>query len=190
MSTNKSQCVIGPIDAQSRVGRNPFARPGVSGNRWIKFGCDGQIPAKYLGKVQKAVTFAYELNNRKMFRQNFEAVVKQLAKGKTRSYLDALDTITINLADTSTDSIVKKEMKDALEAKKQDPTYQIEGGFTIGTTGRVFIREFALANWSEMEIAGLISHEATHVAGAPGDLISELVLAILDKYGYRRRPID
>lgn len=188
MSKRKSKCVIGPVDIQTRGGRDPFAGPGIPGNRWISFGCDGEIPIKYKSKVEKSARLAYALNNKKAFTQYFDKIVKTVAKGKTRSYLDALDAITINLADTSTDPVVKKEIKDTLEAKKIDPLYQIEGGFTIGMTGRVYIREFALRDWNEMQIAGLISHEATHVAGAPGDGFTELVLATLDQYGYSRHP--
>lgn len=190
MSKEKSKCVVGPIDTQTRRGRDPFARPGVSGNRWMRFGCDGQLPDKYRSKVEKAVRLAYALNKKKKFIQKFDKIVTKLSKGKGRSYLDALDAITLNLADTSTDPVVKEEMKDALVAKKQDPSYQIEGGFTIGTTGRVFIRDFALKNWNETQIAGLISHEAAHVAGVPGDMFAELILAALAQYGYSRAPVD
>jgi hypothetical protein len=188
MSDGKSKCVVTTADRASRQGRDPFARPGQPGNRWLQFGCDGEIPAKYKGKLEKAVELAYKLNNKKLFVETFDKLVKGTAKGQTRSYLDALDAMVVNWAEGSSDAAVQKEIKEALEAKRQDPKYQIEGGFTIGMTGRVYIREFALKDWTERQLAGLISHEATHVAGAPGDLFTEVILAGLDAHGYPRRP--
>src|SRR5215831_11967167 len=44
----------------------------------------------------------------------------------------------------------------------------IEGTAGSGTTGNVYLREFAMKGWTERQLAGLISHKATHVAGAPG----------------------
>jgi len=188
MGKGASQCVVGPIDVPTRGGRDPFARPGAPGNRWLNFGCDGEIPAKYRQKVEQAAALAYALSQKRIFVQTFDKIVTKVAKGQPRSYLDALDAMTLNFADTSTNPVVVKEMAEAVEAHKQDPKYQIEGGFTIGLTGKTYIREFALRDWSAKQIAGLISHEATHVAGAPGDLFTEVVLATLDQYGYPRHP--
>jgi hypothetical protein len=188
MSDGKSRCVVTAADPSSRQGRDPFAKPGQPGNRWLQLGCDGAFPDKLKAKVEKAVDLAYQLNSKKVFVDTFDKLVKGTAKGTTRSYLDALNAITLNLAEGSSDPKVQKELKEALDAKRQDPTYQIEGGFTIGTTGRVYVREFAVKGWTERQLAGLISHEATHVAGAPGDLLTEVVLAGLDAHGYPRRP--
>jgi hypothetical protein len=188
MTKGKSKCVVKPVDVVSRKGRDPFAQPGGPGNRWVRFGCDGEIPKKYKGKVEKAVRLAYALNNKKVFTDTFDKILSKVAKGKARSYLDALNAMTLNYAETSGNPIVKKEMKEALAAKKADSQYQIEGGFTIGITGKVYIREFVLKDWSETEIAGLISHEAAHIGGAPPDILTELILAALDQYGYRRHP--
>lgn len=186
--TDKSKCVVGPADAQTSQGRDPFAKPGEPGNRWLKFGCSGEIPVKYRTKVQKALALVYQLGKSKNFTQEFDRLVSGVArdKSKTLTYLDALNAITLNLADTSTDTVVQQEMKDASDAKKADPTYRIEGGFTVGRTGQVYVREFALKDWTVEEIASLISHEAAHVAGAPADMLTEVVLVGLDKYGYRR----
>ena len=188
MSNGKSKCVVTVVDGQSRQGRDPFARPGMPGNRWLQFGCDGAFPGKLQAKLEKAVDLAYQLGNKKPFTDNFDKLVAAATKGKTRSYLDALNAMTLNLAEGSSDKTVQQEVKDALEAKRQDSNYQIEGGFTIGTSGQVYLREFAIKGWTERQIAGLISHEATHVAGAPGDLVTELLLASLDSFGYPRRP--
>lgn len=183
----KTQCIVGPIDKSTRSGRDPFAPPGFSGNRWLKFGCDGPIPAKHRVKVEEAVNLAYKLNDNTQFRQGFDKLLKALAPGTPLSYLDALNMTVLNLADTSANSLIQQEMKDALEAKKQDPNYQIEGGFTVlSMPGQVWIRQFALKGWNVKHLAGLISHEATHIAGAPGDLGTELLLATLDLVGYPR----
>jgi hypothetical protein len=186
MSDPVSKCVVGPIDKATRAGRDPFAPPGVGGNRWIKYGCDGPIPAKHRSKVEEAVNLAYALANKPAFTQMFDKLIQKLSPQGGLSYLDALNRISLNLAETSTNSIVQQEVQEALEAKRLDPTYKIEGGFTIGRTGQVWLRQFALKDWTTRHIAGLISHEATHVAGAPGDLVAEVVLAGLDRYGYAR----
>ncbi len=188
MSNGKSKCVVTVADGQSRQGRDPFARPGMPGNRWLQFGCDGAFPDKLQGKLDKAVDLAYQLANKKQFTDTFDKLVAASAKGKTRSYLDALNAITLNLAEGSADKTVQQELKDAIEAKKQDSNYQIEGGFTLVATANVYLREFAVKGWTERQLAGLISHEATHVAGAPGDLFTEVLLAGLDAFGYPRRP--
>jgi hypothetical protein len=182
----KSQCVVTVIDNQSRQGRDPFARPGMPGNRWMQLGCDGAFPTDLQKKLERAVDLAYQLGHRKTFVENFDKILAKTAKGQPKSYLDSLNAMTLNFAEGSSDPTVQKELKEALEAKRQDPKYQIEGGFTLVATGAVYLREFALKGWSEQEIAGLISHEATHVAGAPGDLITEIVLAGLDAFGYAR----
>ena len=174
------------VDPVTQKGRDPFARPGIGGNRWIRYGCDGQIPRKYRKKIEKAAKLAYELNNKPAFVQKYNELVKKTAKGKTLSYLDALDKIVLNLAETSSDPLAMKEVKDTLKDKKLDPTYEIAGGFTIGMTGRVFIREFALAGWTEKQLASLIMHESSHVAGAPGDGLTEIALSTL--YGLSYMP--
>ena len=189
----QSKCVLKVVDPGTRPGRDPFARPGLSGNRWIKYGCDGEIPSKYKKKLENAAKLAYALNNRPVFVNKFNELVtstaREMRKGtntKILSYLDALDKIVLNLAETSNDPLAKKEVKESIRDRKQDPTYEIAGGFTIGMTGRVYIREFTLAHWTEKQLASLIMHESCHVAGAPSDMLTEIVLSAL--YGLSYQP--
>lgn len=196
VTAKSATCVLTRVDPATRQGRDPFARQGVSGNRWIRYGCDGLVPGKYKKKLESAVKLAYDLNNKADFVQKYNELVKktasvlgQSANKKTLSYLDALDKVIINFAETSADPLVKKEIKETAEAKKRDPTYLVAGGFTIGRTGRVFLREFALANWTDKQLAGLVMHESCHVAGAPNDMLTEITLSTLYGLSYAP-PVD
>ena len=187
MGNTKSHCVIGVVNKPTRSGRDPFAPLGVPGNRWIRFGCDGPITGKERAKIEKAVELAYALHNKAKFTEAFDKVVKVLAtKGQTLSYVDALDAMTLHLAETSTNSEVQKEVKESLAFQQANPKQLIEAGFTLGRTGEVYIRKFALQRWNTMELASLIMHEAAHVAGAAGDQLAEIGLLKLDQIGYRR----
>jgi len=182
----KVSCVIGPVDTVTRRGRDPFAPPGTAGNRWIKYGCDGAIPSKYKAKLQKAVSLAYALKNKKAFVEAFDKIVRKLTAGKGMSFLDAIDSTTLNLAETSKDPAVQKEIADAERAAAADPRFQTESGFTKMRKGNVYIREFALHGHNEKQLAALIVHECAHVAGVPGHGLAEIALLALDQKGYRR----
>lgn len=184
MSAPKSKCVVTPVDKNSSIGRDPFAPPAVTGNRWMKFGCDGAIPKVHRPKMMKAAELAYSLVKKKAFTDDFDDAVAKLANGSKMTFLDALDKIELNLAETSRRPEVQEEVKNSIEAKKKDRAYQVEGGFTLVGTGYVFIREFAIKKWKDTHLASLICHEAAHVAGVPGTLLHELYLTKLYRNGY------
>ena len=60
------------------LSRDPFAMPGRPGNRWIQYGSDGHIPAKYCPKVDDAINLAYDLNNKPQFAKIFRSTISKL----------------------------------------------------------------------------------------------------------------
>src|SRR3972149_6697743 len=165
--------------------RNPFAPPGVIGNRWITYGSDGPIPAKYCSKVDKAIELAYQLVSNKKFVEVFrETVSKLIRKDFPRDvYFDSLDNMIIHLAEASTEAKVKEFLTKEAESIKKDNTYQQAPAFTIPVGGRnVYLREFQLRKEPKV-IASSLMHEAAHVAGAPGALLAEIALEALHNVG-------
>src|SRR5262249_52987889 len=142
-------------------GARSFRAAGDAGQPLAAVRLRRAFPDKLQAKLERAVDLAYQLANKKQFIDEFNKLVAAAAKGKARSYLDALNAITLNLAEGSSDKTVQQELKEAIEAKRQDSNYQIEGGFTVVATGNVYLREFAVKGWTERQLAGLISHEAT-----------------------------
>ncbi|MEM9828270.1 MAG: hypothetical protein AAF958_16895 [Planctomycetota bacterium] len=110
-------------------------------------------------------------------------------------YVDALDTIELNLAESCSKPQIRSEVKKFQKLFRERPDgWRPEGGFTeplsmrTGSVVHVYLYRFALDSWSIDHLAGLIAHEATHVAGMPGDLITEALMGVLDEAGYERGP--
>ena len=177
----KPTCVVGVADAVSAKGRDPFAAPGTPGNRWMKLGCDASIPPTYLSKLNKGVHLAYRLNERQDFIKFFVRVVSEATGNTIRGsdYLDALNRMEINSADGSMNPFAVDQLKRMDSWAAGAPGFALPGGFTKVSTGTVWTREFALRDWNEKQLAGLLMHESTHVLGAPGDDLTEAQLAIL-----------
>ena len=157
--------------------RDPFARPGEPGNRWLKYGSNGSIPKKYRSKVNKAIDLAYKLHFQPRFREVFRKTVSVLSSKDLPPfvYLDSLDSMVIHLAETSKDSRAQLELQDDAEARKKDPKYQSPAAFSIINGKDVWLREFLLQK-DPKAIAGSLVHEAAHLAGAPGNPLAEMAI--------------
>ena len=169
--------------------RDPFAKLGQLDNRGIQYGSDGRIPTKYQSKAEKAIELAYQLVFNEEFVEVFRKTISKLiGKDLPRDvYLDTLDRIIIHLAETSSDTQVKKFLIGEEEAIKKNSTYQMAPAFTIPVGGRnVYLREFQLRKDSKV-IAGSLIHEAAHVAGAPANFLAEIALEAIHKIGYPRK---
>lgn len=184
---------LGVIDSQKVPAmfalRDPFAELGQIGNRQIQYGSDGKIPAKYQSKVEEAIILVYKLALNEKFINVFRTTVSKLiGKELTKdAYLDALDKMVINLADTSANPKVRKFLIDEAEAIKKDRTYQLIPAITVPVGGRnVYFREFQLKK-APIVIAGSLMHEATHVAGAPANDLAEIALEAIHNIGYPRK---
>ena len=195
MTSNfRSATFIDPKTRAARRGDRAATKPpGVTGNRWMTFGANGAIPKQLRPKLEKACGLVYELRKRKKFLVSFEKILKTY-KLDSKAFVDVLDGIEINLADTCTIREVREEVSSSKKIWKEvgKPT---EGGFTIPIFSKagqqmVFIYKFALRDWNSKFLAGLIMHEATHVAGAPVDDFSELYLSGLGIDGYFHSPTD
>src|SRR5262245_10001032 len=169
-----------PRTAGARPGpprRDPFAPPGSAGNRWVRFGDDGPIPPSYRGRVNDALDLIYALALQPAFVAVFASVVSRLT-GKTLgpdAYLDTLDRLILNMADTARDPRIVAELARDAEALKMDRSYQRPPAYSVPNQPNVWILEFQLAQPARV-IAGSILHEATHVAGAPADFLSEVAI--------------
>lgn len=160
----------------------------------IQFGADGAIPEKYLDKLDEAITLAYKLNTKKEFLQVFNKVmhdfVEKTGTFNPLSYRQALDSVVLNLADTSNNPTVQKEINRAFDAASKDAEYEIEPAFIL-PNGNIYIYKWALKKLSPRQLAGLIVHEVAHYAGSifpdTGAMVFfEFRLLELEDVGYRR----
>lgn len=184
-----SGVLIDSNTANARLGAAAAVNsPGIVGNRWISFGGDGTFPAKYIGKIKHAVHLAYELKDRKAYIDRFNAVLRETAILKPLSFVEALDIAQLNYAETTTNSIARKEIdkfyKEAKEARALG--FKPEGGFTSPLTSQIYIYKHAL-NWNVKILAGLICHEVAHVAGCNAGA-AEFLLLGPEAHGYPRGP--
>ena len=171
-----------------RFGRDPFAAPGVPGNRWARFGADGPIPDGDRPKMEKALGLAYELAQRPAFAAVFARTVSKLSGKELGSdaCLDALDKMVINLAETAHDKRIREQLTADAEAIKVDPLYQSPPAMSIPNGTGVWIRQWQLKR-DETVIAGTLIHESAHLAGAPADALAEFALEAIHNAGYPRR---
>jgi hypothetical protein len=170
--------------------RDPFAPPGYPGNRGIGYGEDGTIPAKYREAVEKAIRLVYQLAFNPAFEKAFNETVSKLTNQLLRgnAYLDALDKMIINYAETSRNPKAVAELKDDAISRARDKIYQSPPAFSIISGRDVWLRGFLLKKGDPKEIAGALMHEAAHLAGAPGDFLAEIALEKLGEVsGYRRK---
>jgi hypothetical protein len=176
-------------EAKNRVLlRDPFAAPGTPGNRWIQYGGDAPIPAKFRATVDQAIDLAYKLNNKPQFRETFRDTVSKLV-GKDLEpllYLNALDKMVIHWAEGSKNNDIRKNLEDEAKASKQDPSFQFSPAFSIVNGRDIWLREFQLQKGVRAVVGSLI-HEAAHLAGAPNNPLAEIALdRIHNAAGYPR----
>jgi hypothetical protein len=170
--------------------RDPFAPPGYPGNRGIRYGKDGPIPTRYCAAVEKAIRLTYQLAFKPAFEQAFNKTVSILANkpASKDAFLDAMNKMVIHHAETSTNPIAVKELKEDAVSLASDKNYQSPPAFSVINGRDVWLREFLLKQGNPKRIAGALMHEAAHLAGAPGDLLAEIALEKLGEVsGYRRR---
>jgi hypothetical protein len=168
--------------------RDPFAKPGEVGNRWISFGNDGQIPAAYMANVKAAIEIAYRLKDKPQFPTIFTDTVSKLSGQSLTAwaYIEALDKMVINLAETSRNPKIKKELADDAEAHRRDSNYKSPGALSLVNGKDVWLREFLLRQ-GQKAIVGALIHEAAHLVGAPTNPLAEIALdRIHNAAGYGR----
>jgi len=170
--------------------RDPFAQPGYPGNRGISYGKDGPIPGENREVVEKAIRLAYQLAFSptfvKVFNETVSKLTNQPLQGNT--YLDALDKMIINYAETSKSPKAVAELKDDAIAVAKDKTYQPPAAFSIRSGRDIWLRGFLLKKGDPEAIAGALMHEAAHLVGAPTDPLAEMGLERLGEVsGYRRK---
>jgi hypothetical protein len=185
--------VDGILDKKTWIIMKPLLPPkkimkGCPSNRGLKYGMDGPIPNKYRPKIEKAILLAYDLGNLPKFVADFRQVVSILTWGpKTKVtqniYWDTLNKAEINFAETSKTPPVIKEIKRADLYDKGNRA----GAFAIINGKKIWIREFFLERADSKAIAGILMHEAAHLAGANWDQLAESALEKLSQVsGYPR----
>ncbi len=167
--------------------RDPFARPGMPGNRGIRYESDDSIPTKYRSKVDKAIELAYRLAFQPHFNEVFRKTVSTLSgKELPRDvYFRSLEKMVIHYAETSKDARLLEALRKDEEARKSDSNYKLPPAYSTINGEDVWLREFQLQK-KPKAIAGSIMHEAAHLAGAPTDLLAEIALESIHNAGYAR----
>lgn len=163
----------GAVWASAELSITPLSRR-AGGPR---MGNDGAIPGKYQSSVKEAIEIAWKLDDDPKFVEAFRSTLAKLTNTQPGSdlYSKALNKMIINLADTSRDPRIMKELKEDAAAKKRDKLYQSAPAFSFMNSANIWIREFSLAKGSKA-IAANIIHEGAHLVGAPGNLLAELGL--------------
>ena len=171
----------------SRPIRDPFARPGQPGNRGLRYGSDGSIPAPYRASLDQAVDLAYRLNDKPSFASLFARTVSGLTGTRLGddAYLAALDKAVVHLAETSRNQRIREELRRDAEAVARDPRYSPPPAFSIVGGRDVWLREAQLRKGPKA-IAGSLLHEAAHLAGAPANPLAEVALEALHNASYPR----
>jgi hypothetical protein len=190
--TDMPQCTDKPITEQ----RDPFAQPGQPGNRWLRYGCDGPIPEKYHQKLQRAVHLLYELNSKPRFVKLFQETVS-VVTGRPVSpsvFVDSLDRMVLNLADTSTNPVVQQFREENAQAEMQGTGYRRSRAYVMPYGSDVWVLEVLFEKGSDKTIAAALSHEAAPIAGIPSDVFHEGLLSpridlVLSEYGYSRHKL-
>jgi hypothetical protein len=104
----------------------------------------------------------------------------------TWAYIEALDKMVVNLADTSTNPKIKKELAEDADALRRDKNYKSPGALSIVNGKDVWLRDFQLAK-GQKAIVGALIHEAAHLVGAPTNYLAEIALdKIHNAAGYSR----
>jgi len=150
----------------------------------VNFGNDGAIPEA----DRKAVQLGFDLAYRTAASPSFAAKLGQFKAGvgkqkdqipgiadiSQEKYLQALNRLSINLADTSKNPGVVKLVQDESKGGGT-PT----AGFTPVGSQQVYLRGFALKEGRDA-LGALILHEAFHVAGVPSRPITELPNLVME----------
>ena len=168
--------------------RDPFAPPGVTGNRWARFGADGRIPDSYRPRLNEALGLAYAEAAKPAFQEVFNRTVaaftgKSLGPDACR---DALDAMILHLAETATDPRAVHELEQDRAAAARDPLYQTPPAFSIVSGRDVWIRESQLSRLATV-LAGTLLHESAHLAGAPSHVLAEIALEAIHRASYPRQ---
>ena len=184
LATPDTKILSGP----QRPRRDPFAPPGMPGNRWASYGQDGPIPAGYRKRVDEALDLAYKLAFQPQFTATFARVIGVLTGKRVgpELYLDTLDRLVLHLADTTRHPTIRKALQRDEEGVRIDPSYQPPPAYSIPNGPNVWIKEFQLRQSSRV-LAGTILHEAAHAAGAPADQLAEIAIEVIHNAGYPRR---
>lgn len=159
-------------------------------NEWIlgakvTYGSDGPIPKACRSKIEQGISLAYNLSSNQRFIEVFQETVSKLS-GKVipkDAYLRALDKMIIHHAESSKNDNVQRDIKDDDATHRLDPNYKLPHAYAKVNGRDVWLRDFVLQNCDPNPelIAGIIIHEAAHLAGAPVDDLAELALKSLDK---------
>jgi hypothetical protein len=167
--------------------RDPFAAPGMPGNRSLRYGADGPVPALFRPRVDIAIDLAYRLQFKEGFSEVFRHTISKLIEKELPAtvYLDSLDKMVVNQAETSTNLQALKEVREESEAQRTVPGYQSAPAFSTVNGTDIWLRSFLLER-SVMAIASALMHEAAHLAGAPAHMLAEFCLEAIHNAGYPR----
>jgi hypothetical protein len=151
--------------------RDPFAPPGVAGNR--TYGSNGPIPPEYRWLVELAVPIVYGLNNKSGFNTTFIDTVSKLSirpiQRSSTLFIDSCNRAILNLADNTTDIKVIKNMRDVPDVV----------GFSFPLGENIWLKRSLFESKNIKDLAATILHEVCHIAGARGDMLAEVALNII-----------
>jgi hypothetical protein len=145
------------------------------------FGSDGPIPHRYRTNLNAGIQAAWRLTYSRVFLDVFRRTVARLTYREdlpVESYVSALNTMTLNLAETSRNPLAINEVKGITHLEGSQGSAP---ALTSVQQGKTWLREFLLRG-DPRRIGGVIMHEAAHYAGAKNDPLAEYALQILDRY--------
>jgi hypothetical protein len=125
----------------------------------------------------QAIEIAWKLDEDPKFIEVFRNTIAKLTNSQPGPdlYSKALNKMIINLAESSRDPRIVKELKEDAEGKKRDRLYQSAPAYSFMNSANIWIREFSLAKGSRA-IAANIIHEGAHLVGAPGNILAEIAI--------------
>jgi hypothetical protein len=157
------------------------ARDAVVFGAGPTFGTNGVIPRQYLANVHLGIRIAWHLTANRSFLEVFRTTIAKMTQRDglpIELYASALNSMTLNLAETSRNPLVVKEVRGLTHLEGSAAT--AAPAMTSVKLGQTWLREFLLRE-DPRKIAGNLMHESAHLAGAPSDPIAEFVLQTLDK---------
>jgi hypothetical protein len=152
----------------------------------VTFGTDGPIPTGDQKAVQQAFDLAYATAASPTFAARFGEFKQRVGKAAStnmpgladlsqQKYLQALARMTIHLADTTKNPLVRTWVREEGQSGEKLPI----AGFTPIGGNNVYLRGFAIREGRDA-LASLILHESVHVAGLPSKPINEILESILE----------
>ena len=142
-----------------------------------KFGNDGMVPAKHHAAVRSAIEIAWRLGTYPAFVEAFRDTVARLS-GRSASedvYATALNKMIVNCADTARKPQIVNALKVDKATAKKDRLYRQTPAYSLVDGADIWICEWQLRN-GDRSIAGSIIHEASHLVGAPNNLLAEMAI--------------